>query len=158
MENVIDFGIVEDRHHASGCPFCGGNHIIKTKDTEETTEYHCPDCERDFDADDYEHEVLRQRISAFCSALEADEEHPIDCTADNLMECRISGVDEEAQGLSESDKPLVTKIYHDYEAIVWVEVDGEDIEADDLITSSLSDIAIWLASEFEDIKKTIIKW
>ena len=90
--------------------------------------------------------------------MEADEEHPIDCTADNLMECHISGIDEEAQGLSENEKPLVTKIFHDFDAVVWVVVNGEDIEADDLITSSLRDIVIWLESEFENIKKRIIVW
>ena len=139
------------------CPFCGvENSVSMVAHNGETALYHCHCCKRDFTDDDYDHEIMRQKVSAFCSGVMATEDNPIDCTADNLMECHISGIDEEAQGLCEREKPLVTKIYHDFDAVVWIEVEhyGE-MELDSLITASIRDILYWLESEYDSIKKNM---
>ena len=63
-------------------------------------------------------------------------------------EIHIEGIDEEAQGLSEAEKPQVYKIYQDNEAIVWIDIDHEDIELRDIVViSSLREILDWLEDE-----------
>lgn len=116
------------------CPFCGGVHCIV-----ETSEgYHCTTCEYDFSEDDLQHELLRKKISCVCSGENATEENPIKCDV-------IIGGDE-AQGLSELEKPQVTSVFQDHDGIVWVNIYGsnEPIEADMLYTLDLQNILDYL--------------
>lgn len=116
------------------CPFCGGVHCIV-----ETSEgYHCTTCEYDFSEDDLQHELLRKKISCVCSGENATEENPIKC------DVIIDG--DEAQGLSELEKPQVTSVFQDHDGIVWVNIYGsnEPIEADMLSTLDLQNILDYL--------------
>ena len=125
------------------CPFCGEEETIVVSGNS----YHCNCCERNFTIDDFKHEILRQKISSICSAEFATEENPISCVSDDVMELHIEGIDEEAQGLSESEKPQVTNIFLDGEGIVWATIDGDVIDIDDLLTISLEEILEWLEDE-----------
>ena len=49
-----------------------------------------------------------------------------------------------AQGLSESLKPQVENIFQDSEGIVWITIDGEVIELDNILTDSMVEILEWL--------------
>ena len=82
-------------------------------------------------------EDLRHKISAMISSVYGDEENPF-----VFAEPIVIG-EEDVQGLSDAEKPKVVSMFHDYEGIVWFNIDGyeEPIEFDDL---SLADIkAIW---------------
>ena len=122
------------------CPFCGGTNSLIEKDYS----YHCSTCNTDYSYEDIEHEILRQKISAVCSYFKATEENPLNCIQEDEMELHISGVDEVAQGLSESLKPLVENIFQDSEGIVWITVDGEVMELDSILTDSMAEIFEWL--------------
>ena len=116
------------------CPFCGSENIVKDGD-----HYVCQnkDCERYIYEDTPQLEDLRHKISAMISSVYGDEENPFVCA-----EPIVIG-EEEAQGLSEAEKPKVVSMFHDYEGIVWFNLEDYDepIEFDDL---TLADIkAIW---------------
>ena len=122
----------------SVCPVCGSKNWEYMGDEYEPQVYHCHECDNWFGDADKEREELRQKISAICSAMHATEENPIVCN-----ELSIEGVTEAAQGLSESEKPQVMKVYHDHEAIVWVEIEycDEPIELSNItVKESLSQI------------------
>ena len=122
------------------CPFCGAtNSLIVAEDF-----YYCNTCNTDFSSEDVKHEILRQKISAVCSFFKATEENPLNCVLDDEMELHISGVDEVAQGLSEFLKPQVENLFQDPEGVVWVTIDGEVIELDNILTDSMSEILEWL--------------
>lgn len=140
------------------CPIC----LEEDYEVLATALYRCNKCGHEFDYDDYEHEELRQRISSVCSALEATEEKPINCELENAMELHISGIYEEAQGLSEAEKPQVSVVFQDDTGIVWVGfkdnvlldangyviTDDGIIELDSLITTSLREILSWLEENY----------
>ena len=110
--------------------------------------YHCHECDREFTDDDAEREVLRQRISAICSANYTTEDRPINCASPDAMELHIDGIDEQAQGLCEALKPQVTAIYHDWEGIVWATIDGKQVDISEItVTDSLREILKWLEEE-----------
>ena len=97
------------------------------------------------------HEKLRRAISAYCSANYASEKNPIVCNVNGCEMLTIGHAD--AEGLSELELPQITEIFHDYEAIVWVRINGidEPMELDELPTSDLQNILFWL----ENRKNTI---
>ena len=122
------------------CPFCNDtNSLIAAEDF-----YHCSTCDTDFSSEDVKHEILRQKISAVCSSFKATEENPISCVLEDEIELHISGVDEVAQGLPEALKPQVENIFQDPEGVVWITIDGEAIELDNILTDSMSEILEWL--------------
>lgn len=91
-----------------------------------------------------EHELLRQKISAICSAVYATEEHPIDCSGfDTELHVDLYEV---AQGLSEMMKPQLLSVFQDSEGIVWITTDFSDepIELDDILTDSIKEILMYL--------------
>lgn len=135
------------------CPFCHEQHCV----TIEGDGYHCTSCEYDFTEDDYEHELLRQQISCVCSGEEATEEKPIDCTKNNAI---LTIGSEEAQGISELEKPQVTSVFQDYEGIVWVNIEGnnEPVEADGLTTSDLQSILDYLEENYGIVTATDLCW
>ena len=138
----------------SVCPYCGSKNWEHMGEEYEPHPYHCHECDTWFGECDEEREKMRHKISAICSAMQATEERPIVCDRDDAMELHIEGINEAAQGLSESEKPQVMKVYHDHEAIVWVEIEycDEPIELTDItVTDSLSQILHWL-EEYCDIK------
>lgn len=98
-----------------------------------------------------EHEALRRRLSAACSYFDATEEKPLNCDVENGVQLHIQGIDEEAQGLSEAEKPQVTGVFHDPEGIVWVTIKyyNEPIEADNLLNVSLQQILDWISEKFQ---------
>ena len=126
------------------CPFCGHERVVLERKDEYQNYYHCPNCEYDFSDEDVEHELLRQKVSSICSALEATEEHPIDCSNFD-MELHID-LDEVAQGLSEMEKPQLLSVFQDSEGIVWIITDFNDepIELDSILTDSIREILVYL--------------
>ena len=131
------------------CPFCGCERVVIDREDDYQYYYHCPECEYDFSDDDAEHETLRQKVSAICSRENATEDNPINCVRDDSCELHIEGIDEAAQGLSESEKPMVTSVFQDQEGIVWITVEFYDdpIELDDILTDSIREILHWLETE-----------
>lgn len=125
------------------CPFCGEEHCVVI----DGNNYHCTSCEYDFTEDDYEHELLRQKISCVCSGEEATEEKPIDCTKDGAL---LTIGDDEAQGLGDLEKPRVMGVFQDFDGVVWVNIEGVDEpqEADMLSTSDLQNILNWLEENY----------
>ena len=136
------------------CPFCKEHDVIISNDG---TFYHCNSCDCDFDEDGYEHELLRQQISCVCSGEDATEENPIDCTKDGAL---LTIGDDEAQGLSDLDKPRVMGVFQDSEGIVWVNIEGvnEPQEADMLSTSDLQNILDWLEENYGSVTATDFCW
>ena len=129
------------------CPFCGGNI------TPDNGTFHCEEC-GDIPEDEARREILRQRISLFCFDFDATEDNPTICDSDQTTMLTISGYDEMAQGLSSLQKPRISKIYSDYEGILWIEVDGNTMElADITLIESYNDILLWLADEYNTIKE-----
>lgn len=128
------------------CPFCGHERVVLEREDEYQNYYHCPNCEYDFSDEDVEHELLRQKVSSICSAFEATEEHPIDCTRPEYSELHIEGFNEPAQGLSEAEKPQVLTIFQDPEGIVWFTSDftEEPVELDSILTDSIREILMYL--------------
>lgn len=136
------------------CPYCKEHEVVISSDG---TYYHCNSCESDFDEDEFEHELLRQQISCVCSGEEATEEKPIDCTKDGAL---LTIGSEEAQGLSELEKPRVIGVFQDFEGIVWVNIEGidEPQEADMLSTSDLQTILDWLEENYGVVTSTDFCW
>ena len=126
------------------CPFCGAEKAVETHEDEYQRYYHCPECDRHFSDEDAEHEILRRKVSAICSAVYATEKHPIDCSRFD-MELHID-IHEVSQGLSEVEKPQVLTIFQDTEGIVWITIDfmDEPIELDSILTDSIREILQYL--------------
>ena len=126
------------------CPFCKEHDVIISNDG---TFYHCNSCDSDFTEDDYEHELLRQKIACVCSSEKATEDEPIDCVKDGAL---LTIGDDEAQGLSELEKTRVIGVFQDSEGIVWVNIEGidEPQEVDMLSTSDLQNILNWLEENY----------
>lgn len=120
------------------CPFCGYDKVIELGGNT----YECQNCEMQFTEQDAEFEDIRHKISAILTYNEATEEHPIDCTKGVMLTIGS----EDAMGLSELEKPQVTKIYHDQECKVWVSIygDKDDTNFDDLTLTDAKDILAWL--------------
>lgn len=113
------------------CPFCKENDVIISNDT-----YHCNSCDRDFDEDDYNHEILRQKISCVCSGEYATEDSPIIV-----------------------DNGTMIKIFQDEEGILWaVEDNKEPIEVDTLETSTLQEIFDFLEKKYGVVVATDFFW
>lgn len=121
------------------CPFCGAENNVWQN---ENGIFWCPDCERTYTFDEYEHEFYRKVISTLCTLYHATESEPIDCTT-GREDLHIFG---EVQGISEIEKPLITAIFQDQEGIIWANIYGcdEPQEIDDFSTSDLYTIYGWL--------------
>lgn len=105
------------------CPFCGNEHGITFN--AKTNEYRCPSCEFEFSEEEFFHEILRHRISAFC--MDTSEENPIYC-----------------DGITIGIKPLIS-IFQDHEGILWGNIYGSlPMELDYLSNSDLDKILTWL--------------
>lgn len=72
-------------------------------------------------------EKLRYKLSAFLHSKEASEENPFKC--DILLN---SG----AMGLSTLQIPTITEMFEDNEGTIWLKIDNELIEFDDIYTNS----------------------
>jgi len=83
------------------------------------------------------HEELRQKVSSICSAFEATENSPIDCTKPEYLHI---------DGLSKIGKSQILSVFQDYEGIVWITSDcaDEPIELDYIPTDSIKEILDWL--------------
>ena len=117
------------------CPFCGNEHAITLNG--ETNEYHCPSCEFDFTEEEFFHEILRHRISAFC--MDTSEQNPIYCDG-------ITIGDDDAMGIGELNKPMLISIFQDYEGILWGNIYGYSLamELDYFSNNDLNKILTWL--------------
>ena len=120
------------------CPFCGSTQVNDFGGNN----YYCQDCEMQFTEQDVEFEDIRHKVSAILTYHEATEEKPLDCSKGVMLTIGS----EDAQGLSELEKPQVTKIYHDPECIIWLGIEGtdKDIEFDDLTLTDAKDILAWM--------------
>lgn len=68
-------------------------------------------------------EKLRHKLSAFLHSKKASEENPFNChiLLDNMGTLQI---------------PIITEMFEDNEGIIWLKVDNELIEFDDIYTNS----------------------
>ena len=69
-------------------------------------------------------EKLRHKLSAFLHSKKASEENPFKC---NIL------LDSNAMGLSTLQIPTITEMFEDNEGIIWLKIDNELIEFDDLL-------------------------
>ena len=67
-------------------------------------------------------EKLRHKLSAFLHSKKASEENPFNCHI--LLDSAIMGT------------PIITEIFEDNEGIIWLKIDNELIEFDDIYTNS----------------------
>lgn len=125
------------------CPFCASEQIIENNGT-----YYCAECEREFTKDDVEFEFIRHQVSAILFNEDATEKNPIEC--DNYNTFLAIG-DDEAQGLSELQKPHIEQIFQDCEGIIWVKIEGtaDYTEFDDLSLSDARNILLWLKDNLQ---------
>lgn len=70
-------------------------------------------------------EKLRHKLSAFLHSKKASEENPFNC---HIL------LDSEAIGTLQI--PTITEMFEDTEGIIWLKVDNELIEFDDIYTNS----------------------
>jgi len=70
-------------------------------------------------------EKLRHKLSAFLYSKKASEENPFKC---NIL------LDSDAMGTLKI--PTITEMFEDNEGIIWLKVDNELIEFDDIYTNS----------------------
>ena len=120
------------------CPFCASEQVNESNGT-----YYCAECEREFTNDDVEFESIRHEVSAILFNEDATEGNPIGC--DNYNDYLVIG-DDEAQGISELEKPHITQIFQDCDGIIWFEIEGTSdyTEFDDLSLSDAMIILTWL--------------
>lgn len=67
-------------------------------------------------------EKLRHKLLAFLHSKKASEENPFNC---HIL------LDSETMGIS-----IITEIFEDNEGIIWLKIDNELIEFDDIYTNS----------------------
>ena len=67
-------------------------------------------------------EKLRHKLSAFLHSKKASEENPFNC---HIL------LDSEAMGT-----PIITEMFEDNEGIIWLKIDNELIEFNDIYTNS----------------------
>lgn len=120
------------------CPFCASEQVNESNGT-----YYCAECKREFTNNDVEFESIRHEVSAILFNEDATEGNPIGC--DNYNDYLVIG-DDEAQGISELEKPHITQIFQDCDGIIWVEIEGTSdyTEFDDLSLSDARIILTWL--------------
>lgn len=125
------------------CPFCASEQIIENNGT-----YYCAECEREFTNDDVEFESILHQVSAILFNEDATEGNPIGC--DNYNDYLVIG-DDEAQCISELEKPHITQIFQDCEGIIWVEIEGTSdyTEFGDLSLSDARNILLWLKDNLQ---------
>lgn len=125
------------------CPFCASEQVIENNGT-----YYCAECEREFTKDDVEFEFIRHQVSAILFNEDATEKNPIEC--DNYNTFLAIG-DDEAQGLSELQKPHIEQIFQDCEGIIWVKIEGtaDYTEFDDLSLSDARNILLWFKDNLQ---------
>ena len=70
-------------------------------------------------------EKLRHKLSAFLHSKKASEENPFNC---HIL------LDSETMGTLQI--PTITEMFEDNEGIIWLKVDNELIEFDDIYTNS----------------------
>lgn len=121
------------------CPFCGSKQVARCNDEV----YYCGECNRAFTEEELEFEQVRQNVSAILSGMYVTEVNYINCTRYGDL---LTIGDDEAQGLSELEKPTITRIYQDQECIIWVKIDGDfgDTEFDDLSLTDAQAVLEWL--------------
>lgn len=125
------------------CPFCGEEAtVVRGK-------YKCKGCGYDHTDDEREREEIRQRISAICSRFNAVEDKPLSC--DNIS---ISGIDEPAQGLSDSLLPHVVNVFHCPEGIVWATIEGskEPVDLSEVTVTDSLELLLWHLEEKYNIQ------
>ncbi len=113
QQNIIrDIVKKEEMKRIEICPFCGAENTIINVGNE----YHCNDCEYDFNDEDAEFEDCRHKVSALVSSVHINEEHPLECDI-------VIG---ETHGLNKASNKHIVGVFHDYEAIVWFKNRGNE--------------------------------
>ena len=111
------------------CPYCGSEHLEWHESGEN---YYCLGCGNYFTEKEAEFEDIRHELSAL--VMDTDEEHPV--------QCEVTIGEDEAQGLSSLELPLVVGVFQDCYAQIWVNIYGMDepMEFDDLPLNDVKNI------------------
>ena len=109
------------------CPYCGSENIEWNDEKS-----YCLGCGNDFTEEEAEFEDIRHELSALI--METSEEEP--------FPCEVTIGEDEAQGLSTLQMPLVVSVFQDCYACIWVNIDGteEPTNFDDLTLSDVKSI------------------
>jgi DNA-directed RNA polymerase subunit RPC12/RpoP len=111
------------------CPYCGSEHL-EWRESEE--KYYCLGCGNDFTEKEAEFEDIRHELSALI----------MDTTEENPLQCEVIIGEDEAQGLSTLQMPLVVGVFQDCYACIWVNIEGaeEPTNFDDLTLGDVKSI------------------
>lgn len=103
-------------------------------------------------------EILIKDIVRICKRQNASEKYPI--LFNNGVELHIQGFEEEAQGLSEFEKPQVLSIYIDSDDVVWFTSDFSDspVRLDEIIPNSIWDIFHRLIEDYGNEETIVEIW
>ena len=120
------------------CPYCGSEHLEWHESGEN---YYCLGCGNDFTEKEAEFEDVRHELSALI--MDTTEEEP--------FPCEVTIGEDEAQGLSTLQMPLVVGVFQDCYACIWVYIEGaeEPTNFDDLTLNDVKSIL----KEVKNIKK-----
>ena len=120
------------------CPYCGSEHLEWRESGEK---YYCLGCGNDFTEKEAEFEDIRHELSALI----------MDTTEENPLQCEVIIGEDEAQGLSTLQMPLVVGVFQDCYACIWVIIEGaeEPTNFDDLTLGDVKSIL----KEVKNIKK-----
>ena len=111
------------------CPYCGSEHI---EYNEPHQDYYCYGCGNYFNEQEAQFEDVRHELSALV----------MDTTEDEPFQCEITIGEDEAQGLSTLELPVITGVFQDCYAQIWFNVYGmeEPMEFDDLSLDDVKEI------------------
>lgn len=107
------------------CPFCESENIelVPAGDGWDKPHYHCKDCDRLFDKEEYEREELRHQLSPLLNGT--SEEKPLE------IFFNLPSAEEEAQGLSSLEIPAIDKVFElEGDGTMWYHT-YQHIEGDD---------------------------
>ena len=87
------------------CPLCGSEHIEWMGGEYEPNEWHCHECDSWFSKDDAEHQLYWENISCLLNGTSIEEQFVLNTPY------ILPSVDEESQGLSESEKLSIDRVH-----------------------------------------------
>lgn len=90
------------------CPFCGSKNVELTQDVQ----FHCKSCERLFDGNDIQREILRHRLSPLLSGTSEESPKEVDVTIG----------EEEAVGLSSLELPVIDGVFLFEDGTMWYHI------------------------------------
>jgi hypothetical protein len=119
------------------CPYCGSEHLewhdaVPGDTGFDEKPYYCLGCGNVFTEKEAEFEDVRHELSALI--MDTTEEEP--------FSCEVTIGEDEAQGLSTLQMPLVVGVFQDCYACIWVNIEGaeEPTNFDDLTLGDVKSI------------------